>query len=81
MFKGITYEKESRAAAGKTVKVKKARISPQQKVAEQFLAIKKEYELKLAQQQESQNPTDAETTTTTNTSTGVTSASTPRERR
>jgi len=33
--------------AGKPPKIKKPRISPQQKVAEQFLAMKKAYEEKL----------------------------------
>jgi hypothetical protein len=37
---------------GKSFKVKKPRISPQQKVAEQFLAMKKAYEEKLQQQQQ-----------------------------
>lgn len=50
-FKGcpqcIVYEREKRIEAGKPPKIKKSRISPQQKVSEQFLAMKKAYEEKL----------------------------------
>lgn len=74
-FVGIVYEKELRSTAGKTWKVKKARISPQQKVAEQFLAMKKAYEEKLQQQQEATTDTNNESNTTT------TTTSTPRDRK
>jgi len=46
----ITYEKDKRTEAGRTFKVKKPRISPQQKVSEQFLAMKLAYEQSLQQQ-------------------------------
>jgi len=57
-FKGcpqcIVYEREKRVEAGKPPKIKKPRISPQQKVAEQFLAMKKAYEEKLQEMNSTQ---------------------------
>jgi len=70
-FKGcpqcVYYEREKREAQGKTVKIKKARISPQMKASEQFLQVKKAYEEKLNDMQH--NPNDTTTTTTTTTTT------------
>jgi len=56
-FKGcpqcIVYEKEKREGCGKPPKIRKFRVSPQQKVSDQFLAMKRAYEEKL---QDMNNP-------------------------
>jgi len=75
----IVYEKELRSETGKAYKVKKVRISPQQKVAEQFLAMKKAYEEKLQQQQ--QELANNTSSTQQSTSEHESKATTPRDKK
>jgi len=66
------YEREKREGSNKSTKIKKARISPQQKVAEQYLAMKKAYEEKLQDMNNTRTAEDSQTETTTTTTTTTT---------